>query len=488
MCNRPNVLWICADQLRFDTLSINGDPIVETPNLERLCAMGVSFQNMYSQSPVCAPSRASFLTGRYPRTTLVRQNGQDIPASERLISKIFHDSGYACGLSGKLHLSACSMEVCPGVERRIDDGYDVFHWSHHPVYPNNRGNWVGNEYTWFLREKGILSPPEQVSGCKYVDTGVPAQYSQTAWCTDKAMEFIDAALALQKPFFFSINYYDPHHPFDPPAPLLEKYVKRIEQIPLPNYTQGELEQKPLFAAKDHRGAYETPGNYPFAAMNERDHKMLRAAYYAMIDLLDQNLGRLLDYLEQKNQLENTVILFHSDHGELLGDHGMYLKGPYFYECNVHVPFVMAWKNHLPAGQKRFALTELTDVAPTLAQLCGMEPQPQMQGRSFAHLLHETAEDSHREFVYAEYYNANINHRAPKAFLTMVYDGRYKLVRVHNTPGTVGGELYDLEADPGETNNRYNNPAYAKIKCALLERMTDAMALTADPLPLRRSSW
>lgn len=488
MQTKPNVLWICADQLRFDTLSINGDKIAKTPNLERLCSLGVSFQNMYSQSPVCAPSRACFLTGRYPRTTLLRQNGQDIPSNERLVSKIFNENEYVCGLSGKLHLSACSPEVSSGCERRIDDGYDVFYWSHHPAYPDNKNNWIGNEYTHFLREKGIFAPPLRKSGCRYVDTGTAAEYSQTAWCTDKALEFMKAALDLQKPFFFSVNYYDPHHPFDPPDDLLRKYMERLDDIPLPNYTQGELDKKTIFALKDHGGAYEQPGNYPFIDMTERDHKTIRAAYYAMTELIDKNVGRLLDFLEENNQLENTVIIFHSDHGELLGDHGMYLKGPYFYECCVHVPFVIAWKNHIAPGVKRFALTELADVVPTLLCLCGAEPEPQMQGKSFAHLLEKNAEDKHRKYVYSEYYNSNINHRDPKAYLTMIYNGRYKLIRVHDTPCTIGGELYDLKKDPNETYNLYDDPEYINVKCGLLENMADAMAATADPMPERRASW
>ena len=145
-------------------------------------------------------------------------------------------------------------------------------------------------------------------------------------------------------------------------------------------------------------------------------------------------------------------------------------------------------NHIAPGVKRFALTELTDVVPTLLCLCGAEPEPQMQGKSFAHLLEKNAEDKHRKYVYSEYYNSNINHRDPKAYLTMIYNGRYKLIRVHDTPCTVGGELYDLKKDPNETYNLYDDPEYINVKCGLLENMADAMAATADPMPERRASW
>ena len=132
--NSPNILWICTDQQRFDTLGCYGNPYVQTPNLDKLAQQGVYyFNHAYSQSPVCTPSRASFLTGRYPRTTRCRQNGQAIPPDEVLVTKILQDAGYVCGLAGKLHLAPCNPRVCKGTEQRIDDGYDQFFWSHDPA-------------------------------------------------------------------------------------------------------------------------------------------------------------------------------------------------------------------------------------------------------------------------------------------------------------------------------------------------------------------
>ena len=132
MTQKPNILWICTDHQRWGTLGCYGNEAVHSPNIDRLAIQGVLFERAFSQSPVCTPSRASFLTGRYPRTTRTRQNGQDIPADEKLVSRILADNGYTCGLSGKLHLSACHKSVAPDHERRIDDGYVEVHWSHHP--------------------------------------------------------------------------------------------------------------------------------------------------------------------------------------------------------------------------------------------------------------------------------------------------------------------------------------------------------------------
>ena len=486
-----NVLWICTDQQRYDTLGCYGNPFVKTPNLDRLAQMGVRFQNAYSQSPVCAPSRASFLTGRYPRTCGVRQNGQDIPSGERLLPKILSEQGYTCGLSGKLHISACMQTACKVIEPRIDDGYDYFRWSHHPAGMDRGGSWPANEYSLWLTRHGQTYQSPARADCKYVETGMPEEWSQTKWCTDCALEYMDSAHRFGIPWLFSVNFFDPHHSFNPPKEYLNRYLEMLDGIPAPNYVPGELDNKPVFQRKDHEGAYNMKGSFPYDEMSPRDHKMIRAAYWAMIDLIDVQVGRMLDYLEQSGQLHDTLILFTSDHGENLGDHGMYLKGPYFYEQNVHVPLIAALPGRIPGGRVSSALVELTDLAPTILEAAGFPAEPGMQGKSFWKLLtEEQKEDYHRDSVYAEFYNSNLNHRDPLAFLTMVYDGRYKFIKVHqkDQPMDCQGELYDLHADPAETVNQYENPVYADIKTRMLELLCDRMAQTCDPLPVRKSPW
>ncbi len=485
-----NILWICTDQQRFDTLGCYGNPFVKTPNLDRLAKMGVRFQNAYSQSPVCAPSRASFLTGRYPRTCGVRQNGQDIDGKERLLPKILSEQGYTCGLAGKLHISACGQKACKTIEPRIDDGYDYFRWSHHPAGMDG-GSWPTNEYSLWLERHGQTYRSIPRKDCRFVENGMPEEWSQTKWCTDCALEYMNSAHKFGLPWLFSLNYFDPHHAFNPPESYLNRYLDKLDEIPLPNYRPGELANKPVFQQKDHEGAYNTKGNFPYEEMTEFDHRMLRAAYWAMIDLIDAQVGRLLDYLEQSGQLSNTMIIFTADHGENLGDHGMYLKGPYFYEQNVHVPLIIAWPGKIPGGQTRSALVELVDLAPTICEAAGVAMEPGMQGKSFWQLLSkEDALDHHRDSVYAEFYNSNINHRDPLAFDTMVFDGRYKLVKVHDRDHRMSchGELYDLQEDPAETFNQYDNPAFAEVKVRMLELLCDRMAETCDPLPVRKASW
>ena len=252
---RPNILWICTDQQRWDTLGVTGNRHVHTPNLDRLFAGGAHFANAYCQSPVCSPSRASFLTGRYPRTARLRQNGADIPADEVLVTKLLADSGYTCGLSGKLHLSACHPSVAPAFERRIDDGYSAFHWSHHPGHYGSQQNWPLNEYNLWLIERGEEYRADPYRGSEYVKAGPAAENHQTTWCAEKAITFIEAHEASERPWLFSVNFFDPHHPFDPPAEYMDRYMDRLDEIELPHYRPGELDDKPVFQSVDHASAY-----------------------------------------------------------------------------------------------------------------------------------------------------------------------------------------------------------------------------------------
>ncbi|WP_083809798.1 sulfatase-like hydrolase/transferase [Mahella australiensis] len=182
-----NILWICTDQQRFDTLGCYGNKFVKTPNIDRPAEMGVLFERCYSQSPICTPSRASFLTGRYPRTTRCRQNGQSIPRDEKLVTKMLDEKGYVCGLAGKLHISACRPSVCKAMERHVDDGYSVFHWSH-----GAHDGWPTHEYFQWLREKGRRFRVENIEGTKRVSYGMDEEYHQTTWCVEKAILFMEA--------------------------------------------------------------------------------------------------------------------------------------------------------------------------------------------------------------------------------------------------------------------------------------------------------
>lgn len=480
-----NVLWICTDQQRGDTLGCTGNPFISTPNLDRLAERGVVFERAYCQNPTCTPSRSSFLTGRYPRTTRCRQNGQRFRKDEKLISKIFEENGYVCGLSGKLHLNPCSPTVCRAMEERVDDGYAVFHWSH-----GGHDGWATHEYFQWLREHGQCFAARDVEGTNLVQYGMDEEYHQTTWCTEKAMSFIEANVEYGNNWMFSLNIYDPHHPFDPPKAYLDKYMDRLDTLPMPNYVEGELDQKPQFQRIDHKGAYNNHDSNNAAVifdnMSEYEHRLMRASYYSMIELIDNQVGRLMDMLERLNQLENTIVIFTSDHGEMLGDHGLYLKGPYFYEGAVRVPLIMSCPGTIAEGKRSRALVELMDLAPTLVEACGLPAQPQMQGKSlWGQLTGQTDLDVHKDYVYSEYYNSMPWHKNPTAQCTMVFDGRYKLVAVHSTNE---GELYDLSEDPEETRNLWSDPESVGLRADMLMKLCNAMAFTVDPMEERISDW
>jgi arylsulfatase len=478
----PNILWICTDQQRFDTLGCYGNPYVNTPHIDALAAQGTLFTHAFAQSPVCTPSRISFLTGRYPRTTRCRQNGQSVPADEMLVTRLFADAGYYTGLSGKLHIAACHPSVCFATEKRINDGYHEFHWSHHPG-----PDWPTNEYIHWLREKGVRYQTPPSTGSRYVQVGMPEEYHQTTWCVQKAINFIDACgVAKQRrPWLFSVNLFDPHHAFDPPQEHLDRYLNMLDEIPLPVYRPGELDNKPVWQGIDHQRAYGGHGGFPFDKMTETDHRYVRAAYWAMCDLIDSQVGRLLDALEKSGQRDNTLIIFTSDHGEMLGDHGIYLKGPYFYDCAVRVPLIISWPGRIAAGLTVDALVELVDIAPTLLEYAGLPKYEGMQGQSLAPLLNPDAPAiTHRDSVYCEFYAANFRYDPP-AHTTMLRTERYKLTVAH---GQNCGELYDLERDPQEYINLWDHPSYQATKCQLLLQLTDRMAWTVDPLPEREAFW
>jgi len=470
--DRPNILWLCTDQQRFDTIRALGNSKINTPHLDQLCADGVAFTNAFCQSPVCTPSRASFLTGRYPRTTRCRQNGQQIPADEILLPKRFADAGYRCGLAGKLHLASCSDGK---IEARIDDGYHDFWWSHHPQ--PDWGN--ANTYTAWLTEQGqrwedlYEQPP---SGSGFWKNGIPAEFHQTTWCAEMAVKFIHENA--RQSWFFSFNSFAPHHPFDPPAEYRERYDP--DDMPLPKRRESELDSKPSFQQLDAEWAHNSPGEFHAGAMTDQDRREVTAAYYAMCEHIDHEVGRILSALDETGQRNNTLVIFMSDHGEMLGDHGIYFKGPHFYDEALRVPLILRWPGKFAADHRVDGLTELIDLAPTLLEAAGIEPPPdRLQGRSlFPHLTAEADPSHHRDAVFCEYYNAWAH---GDAYATMIRTETEKLVRYH---GTDQGEYYDLAEDPDEFENRYLDSARSKRVRSLIEQGWDASVFTMDPGPAR----
>ena len=476
---KPNILWICADQQRGDTIHSLGNPYIKTPNLDGLIKEGVVFTKAYSQNPLCQASRASFLTGRYPRTVGVRQNGQKyFPKHEKLITKTLSEIGYTCGLIGKLHIAA----ACGRIEERTDDGYSKFLWNHHP-YPTKEWE-KADAYQKWLKEKGVrweeLYKPDKDFSRTLLARGVPEEYHQTTWCIEKAMEFIEET---PSPWCLSINIFDPHDPYDPPEEYLNMY--NPDELPDPLYKEGELDNKPFTQKIDHHGAYGGRG-ISFVSLSPVERKKITASYYGMITLIDKQVGRLINFLKEKNLFENTVIIFMSDHGELLGDHGIYLKGPFFYEPCVRVPLIISYPEKFKKNLRSDALVELVDIVPTLYDILEIEIPERIQGKSLFDICTGKKEpDFHKSSIYSEYYNSHVPHNGEKVYATMYRDQNYKIVVYH---GKDEGELYNLEEDPYEFNNLWYEKEYREKKEQLIKKCFDRAVFTMDPSPEKVSPW
>ena len=233
----------------------------------------------------------------------------------------------------------------------------------------------------------------------------------------------------------SLNLFDPHFPFDPPREVLERYLTDLDDVPLPVDPARGLGDHPVY----RRGWAERD-----AGRTEAQHRLARAAYFAMVDLIDQQVGRLLETLERTGQAGRTLVVFMSDHGKMLGDHGLYKKGPALYDAALRVPLILSWLGRVAEGRVVDGLVEMADLAPTLREAVGLAPDPAMQGRSMWPMLTGAGEIG-REDVYAEYLNANPD-KGAGVYLTMVRTAGHKLIRHHGgepVGAESGGELYDL---------------------------------------------
>ena len=465
MSKQPNILWICTDQQRYDTIGALGNKYVDTPNIDRLVGDGIAFTHAYCQSPICTPSRASFLTGMYPSTVHSTRNGNSMFNEEQiLVTKYLADAGYDCGLIGKLHLASAFGRIEP----RTDDGYSFWEYSHAP-----RDDWPkGHGYADWVRKKGSI-----LGDLIKNSDGVPPELHQTTWCAEKTIEFIRKQRT--GPWMASVNIYDPHPPFNPPSCYRDKFDP--EKMPGPLFRDSDLKQQMALEKIDFQSKVRRPNKLDIRdpKFPERgrsaEGRQLQAAYYAMIKLIDDQVGNIIEALENDGVRDNTVIIFTSDHGEMLGDHGLIQKGCRFYEGLVRVPLIISWPERFLKDVQSDALVELIDKAPTILELAGVDIPSRMQGRSLLPILYgEKPLDKHRDHVRCEYYDALAE--PDNSFATMFRNERYKLVVYH---GHDVGELYDLQEDPEEFENMWSEPEAQPLKLDLLRSSFDASMFALD---------
>ena len=308
---------------------------------------------------------------------------------------------------------------------------------------------------------------------------MPPELHQTTWATERAIEFITQERS--EPWMLSVNVYDPHPPFIPPRVYADRFDP--EQMPGPHFRDSDLAAQAALAEVDFQTLAADPDTF--------DGRRIQALYYAMIAQVDEQLARLLDSLDGTGQRDNTLVIFTSDHGESLGDHGLLYKGCRFYEGLVRVPLIFRWPGRVQAGVRSDALVELLDKSATIVDVAGADGLEQMQGVSLWPLLTgEVSPEYHRDFVRSEYYDAldpafigtgspdtprsddspGDGDQSPGTYGTMFRDGRHKLAVYH---GHDIGELFDLEVDPWEFENLWDDPGAADIKLRLLKASFDA---------------
>ncbi len=490
MATRPNILWYCSDQQRFDTINALGNPHIQTPRLDQFIQEGVAFTHAFCQSPICSPSRSSFLTGMYPSAVGVNGNGyEEFPAyfQDRLITTCLANAGYDCGNVGKLHLASAAH----GQEKRVDDGYRYFQYSHSHKGPRE----YGHDYAEWIRQQGVA--PEEIMQSQSPDTyrqgaeqqgfggvfepspeadNIPPHLHQTYWCTEKSIEFIEKNRPTDQPWLLSINPFDPHAPFDAPWEYFRRYD--LETLPGAYFEEVDLtqQQKLLEAGVD----FQSKPRHPDAWQD----KLVQASYYAMIEQIDHEFGRLLDYLDQMGLRENTIVIFTSDHGEMLCDHGLLLKGCRFYEGLVRVPLIISWPSQFQENVISDALVELLDIVPTLYESLAMPVPYYAQGKSLRPLLiGDGSNEDHRPSVRTEFYGA-INY-PDQTHATMYRDHRWKFIAYH---GKNLFELYDLKNDPWEHHDLSADPAYQDVLLNLMRKSFDATAYAHPPVPPRVASF
>lgn len=484
---RPNILWICTSQQRYDSIAALGNPQISTPTLDTLIHEGAVFHRAYSQSTRFTASRASFMTGRYPESTHVLSNGTDhFPGSEVLVTRLLSLAGYRCGLIGRLHQSRAEYARTP----RPDDGFEYVQICNQP-WPD------GDDYHGWLRTQG-KSPAGLLAGLYQPDAvpygiGPPLAFHQSTWWRTRAMEFVDQQD--YRPWSLLLSLTDPHPPCHPPPEILESRNRRLsaggqpatDQDPtgsalsVRNYRPVSPFEAPT-GSERFNGARSGPDTTP--APSTFDLRSYRNNYFAAIETLDAQLGNLLDRLRERGQLDNTLVVFMSDHGEMLGDHGLYSSGCRFFDQLVHVPLVF-WMPQLIRPSGRDTLVELTDIAPTLLQAAGVSIPDHMQGRSLWQMVIDESDDTgHRDYVTSDYLASparpDDNHRSDTGSTdngsmhgSMYFDGQYKLVVYHDRET---GELFDLRRDPAESNNLWSDPASIDLLKTLLHRHLQARML------------
>jgi N-acetylglucosamine-6-sulfatase len=416
---RPNIVFIITDDQRWDYLGLAGHPVLKTPNIDRIGEEGVWMKNCFTITPLCSPSRASFLTGLYPHRHAVVNNdrlGLDV-ISHRLLTwpRQLREAGYATAFVGKWHM---------GLDDSRRPGFDF---------------WVS-----FKGQGAYIDGVANEDGVRRQLTGYMTDY-----LNDRAVEFI--RLHRNQPFALVISHKAVHYPYLPAQrhdSLYEDY-----SFQLPRVSQDELASKPMLTRKIPGFRwYELEGIAPEPGESRRGRgseptSIVRDQLRSLASV-DEGVGRVMAVLAELGQLDSTVIIYTSDNGYLMGEHDRFNDKRWAYDPSIRIPLLIRFPPLIAPGSTRQQLVLNIDIAPTLMELAGVTPLEPMHGESIVSLFHD-AQAQWRDAILTEYFLEKVAPRVPS--WQCVRSERWKYIRYTGEPDSFD-ELYDIQSDPGELVN------------------------------------
>jgi arylsulfatase A-like enzyme len=470
--DQPNILILMTDQQRFDSLGCYGSTVVDTPNIDRLAKEGALFEYCYSPCPVCTPSRASMLTGKSVPDHGVYKLHDILPNGQILLPKWLQSICYETSLVGKLHVSGIWHEA---ENRHPNDGFEHYHWC---IDPGLNFDSIYNTFARWVEKKNPVFYNRLKKEGKSLHH-FPAELHFSRWASETTTDLIRNRDG-NRPFFILMSLFDPHDPyFDHPVEatnsVKQENIPEPQPIPrgadMPKGVRRELEKAQLIKnnSQTFKGSIHN----------------LRKGYYASIAFFDREIGTVLDFLDQQGLTENTLVIFVSDHGDMLFDRGLFTKGAFFYDPSVRVPFLMRLPGIIPPGTRITTPVQQLDIAATALSLAGFNKEGlnriMPESMDLLSLIQQgKAYENYRDYAVCTYRNTGYG-PGHKYFdspinCTMFRDERFKLNVYHSMPdvGRLEGELYDMENDPLEVNNLWNNAEHAEVKAGLLQRLMDWM--------------
>lgn len=466
----PNILMIFCDELRADALGYAGNPIIQTPNIDRMARGGTAFTQCMITQPTCTPSRASILTGCYPSVLPARMVGCVTPDDPRFLPRVLGQNGYRTASIGKLHLIPQRAEA-DAVQQAMDSGGDYYGFEEVDLVNGHGDHCFGNRYSAWLAER-VPDWRVRIEQRRRLNPGLdcftwelPPEVHSSNYIGDRAVEWLQAAG--DQPFFLHVSFPDPHYPFVVPEPYATKYDPAQMPLPVPPVTASHdlppLHQEVYFNQQGAHVRDHVIGTPPrdYHQHTPADWQQVKATYYGMISLVDFQVGRILDALEAAGLADNTLVLFLSDHGDYLGDHGFYGKG-LLYDSVLRVPLIVRGPG-VAAGAVRDGIASTLDIAPTLLDFAGV-PEPEgVQGVSMQPVLAGQAESVRRAAL-----TENDDDFVPMRARTLT-TRQWKLTYYLNQPH---GELFDRIRDPNEMNNLWNDPASQPVRQQLIQALLE----------------